>query len=877
MMLKNLFFALLCSGYLYAQAPVDSTVPTPKQVLGYELGERFTPHSGIEKYLIAVRDAAPKRMKLFPYGKTFEGRTLYIAVFGTAENLARLDEIKSAIHKLADPRTVSAADADALIKKTPAIVWLSYNVHGNEASSSEAALNVIYQLASRNDQEILSDLSNLIVVVDPLLNPDGHERYVNYEITHTGASPVIEKAAVEHNEDWPSGRSNHYYFDLNRDWAWLTQAETKARINAFQDWKPQVVVDYHEMGYNSSYFFFPPVRPINKNFPKNTMTWSDIFGKANAAAFDAQGLNYWSGETFDLFYPGYGDAWPTFNGAIGMTYEQGGQTGVRIMRNDETILTLKDRLTHHSITSFATIKAASEHREQRLRDFYQFFSDAIEEGKTGKVKAFIIDPSTDAGRAAKMAYLLQQQGIEVKKTTQECSLSNLSTYFTKEQVSKKFPAGSYILPLDQPAKRLIMGLLEQEAVFSDTFFYDISTWTLPVAYGVPTYWTDKIISVPSVNVEGDDQPQGSVSSKASYAYLMKWNSNDAMKALAWLLQNNYRASVAMKTFTSGGEEFSRGTIIIPVAGNPQNIHDEMQNIAKRFGVKIYGANSGYTEHGINLGSEKMVRLKKPKIIVVTGSPVSSESFGAIWAMFDLQYGIQFIPMKLDQLRYVDLHDYTAMIFPDDWSDGRGYQSELDSNAVDKIRAWVRGGGTFIGIEGGAAFASASVGKLSGVKIKEKKKDEDAKKDEKKEGKLTEEELEKRMTVEERERKNRRDEIPGTIVRVKLDVSHPLGFGYDTTINVMKTSTTMFELSGSGYNVGIYPPSARVSGFMSPENEKKLDGTAYLVHERLGGGNIILFADDPNFRLFWDGLNKVFLNSVLLMPSIRNVSLTAEGE
>lgn len=873
---KYLLIIVLFAGHLYGQNAVDTTIPSPKSVLGYELGTQFTSHAGIEKYLHALANAVPGRMKLFPYGRTFEGRTLCLAVLASPENLLRLDEIKADIRKLSDPRIVSAGDVDEIVKKTPAIVWLSYNVHGNEASASEAALNVLWQLASRNDEEMLGYLKNLVIVIDPLLNPDGHERYVNYEITHSGASRVSDRAGIEHNEDWPSGRTNHYYFDLNRDWAWLTQPETQARVKVYEEWKPQVHVDYHEMGYNSSYFFFPAVKPINKNFPQSTRAWGDIFGKANASAFDAQGLNYWSGEAFDLFYPGYGDSWPSFNGAIGMTYEQAGQTGVQVLRNDETMLTLKDRLNHHSLTSFATIKAASEHKEQRLRDFYQFFKDAIDEGKSGNVKAYIVDPTNDPARAGKMISLLQRQGVEVNRAVKEFSLGGLSTYFTSSVVSKTFPAGSYILRLDQPSKRLITALMEQEPALSDTFFYDVSTWTLPVAYGIPTYWTNKLPDVPAEKIINVESPKGLVSGKASYAYILKGNTNDAMKGIAWLLQNNYRASVAMQAFTNGGEQFARGSIIVPVAGNPQNIYETMGTLATRFGLTVYHSNSGYSEHGINLGSDRMVRLKKPKILVVTGPPVSSESYGAIWAMFDLQYEIEFVPAKLAQLRGIDLHDYTAMIFPDDNADGDGYRAQLDSNAVEKLKAWVRSGGTFIGIEGGAAFASIS--KLATVKIKDKKKkDDDKKKDEKKDDKPSDEDLEKRMTVEEKEHKARLDQVPGTIVRVRLDASHPLGFGYDTTLNVFKTSSTMFELSGNGYNVGIYPPGSRLSGYMSKENEKLLDGTAYLVHEQLGGGNIILFADDPNFRLFWDGLNKIFLNSVLLMPSIRNVTLTAEGE
>jgi hypothetical protein len=859
-------------------------IPTPKTILGYELGDKFSSHGRIEKYIMALKETAGDRMRVFPYGETYEGRTLYLVVFSSPENLKNLTEIKSNIHKLSEPRTTTNGEAEKIISSTPPVAWLSYGVHGNEASSPEAAISVMYQLAARTDDEISSLLKNLIIIIDPLLNPDGHERYVNYETNRSGARPVEDKNAVEHNEDWPSGRTNHYFFDLNRDWAWLTQQESRARIATYQEWKPQVVVDYHEMGYNSSYFFFPAFKPINKNFPKSTMEWAQIYGKANATAFDTKGWSYWSGERFDLFYPGYGDSWPSLNGAIGMTYEQAGQVGVRVKRSDDNILTLKDRLEHHSATSFATLKATAEHKEQRLRDFYQFFKDAIQEGASGSVRAYIINSEKDASRAAKLVSLLQHQGVEVEQAANEFTLGDLHTYFSGAALSKKFPAGSYVIKTDQPAKRLLLALMEQEPVLSDTLFYDISSWALPVAYGVETYWTGKNISVSGTKIHEPELPRGSVSGgHASYAYLMKTNSNESMKALAWLLQNDYKVNYALKGFTVGGQKFPEGTIIIPVSNNRAMLHDTVQTLSQRFHTIIYAANTGFTESGINLGSDRSVRLKKPKIIVATNSPVSTESFGAIWSMFDQEYGIDFIPMKVQQIRNTDLHDYTAIIFPDDNSDGSGYKNLLDSGAVQKIKTWIAGGGTFIGIEGGAAFASGSVGKIAGVKIKEKKKDDEKKKEEKKdsgakkEEKLSDEELEKRMTVAEKERKNRLDEIPGTMMRVKLDGSHPLGFGYDGTVAVFKTTKTMFELSDRGYNVGMYTKSPRLSGYISSENEKLLEETPFLVHEQLGSGNIILFTDDPNFRLFWDGLNRLFLNSVLLMPSIRNVSLTSDEQ
>lgn len=863
---------------------MDSQIPSPKQMLGYELGEKFTPHALIEKYILTLQSEAKERIRVFPYGTTYEGRTLYLVVVSSPENLTRLDEIRANIRKLSDPRSVNDQEADKIIKTNPAIAWLSYGVHGNEASAAEAGLDVLYQLAARTDEEAMMLLKNLVIVIDPLLNPDGHERYVNFQITRAGKKPVEDRAAAEHSEDWPGSRSNHYYFDLNRDWAWLTQAETQARVKAYQDWKPQVHADFHEMGFNSSYFFFPSFKPVNKNIPKNTIEWGEIYGRANAAAFDAKGWSYWSGEVFDLFYPGFGDSWPSLNGAIGMTYEQAGGVGVRAKRSDESVLTLKDRLEHHSATSFATLKATAENREKRLRDFFQFFKDATSEGRNGPIKAYIVDPSKDPAQAAKMVDLLMRQGVEVMKTKEESTLGNLSTYFTKELITKKIPSGSYIIPLDQPAKRLIISLMEEEPVLADTFFYDISTWALPVAFGVETYWIGKPVTVSAARIMNTETPKGSVNGgKAVYAYVFRWNSNNAIRALIWLLQNNYKAHSAMKDFTMNGEKFGRGSIIIPIGGNTAEIHDRINELAGTYSLTIYSAKSGYTDHGMDLGSDRAIRLKKPKIIVVTDSPVSSESYGAIWSMFDNQYGVDFTPVKIDRLGWMDLHDYTAIIFPDDWSGGQGYKSQLDSNVVQKIKTWIAGGGTFIGLEGGAAFASGSVGKIAGVKIKEKKKPSEKKdqkpedkKDEKKDDKPSEETLEKMMTVEQRVRKNRLEYIPGTMLKVKLDNSHPLGFGYDSVITVLKTSGTMYELSDRGYNVGIYPKSPRLSGYMSKESEKLLGETPSIVHEQLGAGNIVLFADDLNFRMFWDNLNRIFFNSILLLPSIRNVTMGAEG-
>ena len=872
------FILLVAAVAADAQPAYAPGVPSPRAILGYELGDRYTSHAGIEGYIHALEASAGGRVKVIPYGATYEGRLLYLVAVSSPENIRNLDGIRMNIAKLADPRTTGQREADAIIAGTPAIVWLSYGVHGNEASSPEAALNVLYQLAGRTDAEVNNLLGKLVIVIDPLLNPDGHERYVNFQTSRRGVRPIEDRNAVEHSEDAPSGRTNHYFFDLNRDWSWLTQQESRARIAAYRSWKPQVHVDFHEMGYNSSYFFFPAFRPINKNFPASIVEWGNIYGRGNAAAFDKEGWNYYSGESFDLFYPGYGDSWPSLNGAIGMTYEQAGQVGVRVKRADETILTLRDRLLHHATASMATLRTTAENREARLRDFRAFFRDAIEEGTSGPVRAFVIPPGTDPARTAKMLALLQAQGVEVLEARTGFRADGLSTYFAKGTQERSFPAGTALIRLDQPAKRLIMTLLDQDPVLSDTAFYDISTWALPVAYGVEAYWSAKVPGVATTPMAGPALPQGGITGgKATTAYLLPWTSNNAMKALAALLQRDVRAQVSMQEFTLGGERFKRGTIVIPVNANRSDLYDTVAAVAERFHCTVTAAQSGYTEGGIDLGSDRVVPLKRPRIVVATNSPVGTESFGAIWSMLDQEYGIEFVPMKLSTLQFTDLSPYTAIIFPDDNADGWGYRSALDSSAVARIKTWIAAGGTFIGIEGGAVFASADRGKICGAKLKTKEKDDEKKKDDKtKDGKqiLSDEDLEKRMTVEERERKSRLEEIPGTMLRVRLDASHPLGFGYAGSIAVLKTSSTVFELSDRGYNVGIYDASPRLSGYLSSENEKNIEDTAFLIHEQLGRGNVVLFADDPNFRLFWDSLNKVFLNSVLLMPSIRNVTLSA---
>ena len=471
----------------YHPASPDPAIPTPESFLGYELGVRFTPHHRVVSYLEALAEASP-RVRIQEYGESYEGRPLLLLTVSTPENLERTDSIRSTYARILDTRRTDLGEARSLTRDLPAAAWLSYNVHGDETSSSEAAMATAYYLAAARDDITLELLRSVIVLIDPCLNPDGRDRYVNWLLGVQGRVPDPRHAAREHQQPWPGGRYNHYLFDLNRDWAWLSQRETRRRVELYLAWMPQVHVDFHEMWYDATYFFFPPERPIHPNYPDQVAKWGAIYGKGNAAAFDARGWRYYTAEAFDLYYPGYGDSWPTFQGAVGMTYEQAGHgfSGSTVFRPTEgDTLTLAERAEHHFVAGLATLRTTADNREARLLDFHRFFE--IDRNHTPR--AFLFPPGNDPPRTAEMIALLMAHGAEIHRTTQETRPSGLTTY-SGARVSTALPKGTYVVSMDQPRHRFLRTLLEPEAGLPDTLFYDLSAWSLPLAFGVEGYMTD---------------------------------------------------------------------------------------------------------------------------------------------------------------------------------------------------------------------------------------------------------------------------------------------------------------------------------------------------------------------------------------------------
>ena len=844
--MRPLAVLLIAATTLVAQ----EALPAPQAFLGYELGAKFTLHARIDAYARLAAKTSP-RITLTDYGRTHGGRPLVYLVITSEANHRRMAEIREAKGKLADPRTMGPGDdAAALIEKTPVTVWLSYNVHGNEPSPSETALKVIHRLATADDAETKKWLDGAITIVDPCLNPDGRDRYAYWFNGLLGGEPDPDPQAYEHQEPWPGGRYNHWYFDLNRDWAFATQVETRSRLPHFNAWSPQVHVDYHEMGHESTYFFFPAEKPINANLPEHTMKWGKVFGRGNAKAFDERGWFYYTAESFDLFYPGYGDSWPSFTGAIGMTYEQGGHSsaGAAIRRRDGHVLTLKERLEHHEVTSYATVDTAVSNRTSLVGDFHAFRKSAIDEGRAGTTRSFLIAPAADPGRAGALVATLLRQGIEVHQAGRAFTLQRVRDAMGKDVLDRTFPAGTWVVDLAQPLKRLAKTLLEPRTEIRELYFYDVSAWSLPLAYGVTALQCPVVVPVPLTLVTEVKTPGGGIAAgDAKVGWLLAYHTRGAMEAMVSLLRRGVKIRSARKGFTLGERTWARGTIVVRRNENPDDVAKALAEVGVEHGVSFVPAETGFTEKGIDLGSGSVVPVVKPRIALCGGDGTSSTSFGSTRFLLDQVLGVPYSVVKLSSVGSLDLERFTAVVVP---------SGSVPSNAYDKLRQFASKGGVVVAF-GGSAASLCGKGRLSSVSLENKPAQPTPTSKPKPAKKL--------KWIEEREAHGRTMRQPGSIFRVELDPAHPVSFGYRTEIAAFKNGSRSFDPAGSGTHVGLIKGAEALSGYVNDAAAKRLEGRAYVTVDRRGRGAFVLFADDPNFRGAWRGLTRLFLNATLLMP------------
>lgn len=808
-------------------------VPSPESYLGYKVGTRYTRHHKIVDYFNTVSKARPDMVKIESYGQTNEGRELMLAFVSSPENIQRLEAIRLNNLRLAGTTKDKAAP---IVENAPAIVWLSYNVHGNEPSSSEAALLMIHALVDPSNTTTKEWLKNTVVVIDPCINPDGRDRYVNWFNSVVGKEMNAEPSSREHAEPWPGGRSNHYNFDLNRDWAWQTQVETQQRLKKYNAWLPQVHVDFHEQGYNEPYYFAPAAEPFHEVITPWQRDFQVLIGRNNASYFDKNGWLFFTKERFDLLYPSYGDTYPVYNGAIGMTYEQGGHSrgGLAVVNEDGDTLTLVDRATHHFTTGLSTVETASKHQQKLMTEFKKYFDDS-RSGKIGEYKTYVLT-SKDQNKLNAVIKLLEQNGIEWG-TVSSKNFTGFN-YFTGKQEAFTDEGLHIAVSAAQPKAVLAKVLLEPRTVVTDSNTYDITTWSVPYAYGVKGYAVKE-----KLDLSNDWKSTSVTPVNASYGLLIPYTSFNSAKVLAELLKHNVKVRFAEKPFKYGAKNYERGTLIVLRTSNTSVNWAAIANAACiKNNVQADILETGFMDQGSDMGSPDVKIISSaPKVALLTGEGTSSLGAGEIWHFFDKQLDYPLTLINGGDIARISLKNFTVIIVPD------GYIRALSEKATaDRLKEFVRSGGKIIALENAVGQMAAEWG----LKQKTDKDDEKGEYlDVKKYG--------------DRERSYLPNSIPGAIYKMDLDNSHPLGFGYPDFYYTLKQDGVLYEFMKGGWNVGVLKKDAYVTGFAGYKVKNKLkDGMLFGVQE-MGGGSVVYLSDNPLFRNFWENGKLLFSNAVFL--------------
>jgi hypothetical protein len=832
-------------GRALAQPAVASSVSSPAAFLGYPLGARFTRHERLLAYLETLAREAPQRLRLVDYGVTAEGRPLRLAVLSNADHLGRIPELQAAWQALAAGARGTGGD------DLPAAVWLTYGVHGDETSSAEAAMAIAYLLAA-GGEDVAGVLDRLVVIIDPLANPDGRERYLSAFLERRGATANADPRAAEHSEPWPGGRVNHYLFDLNRDWAWATQAETRARLAAYRAWEPQVHVDLHEMNADLATYFFPPAaEPVNPRIGRSVMPWLAIFGRENGAAFDRLGWPYYVRETYDLFYPSYGDSYPSLRGGVGMTFEVigGGSAGEVIRLADGSTVSLADRVARHVAASLATLRTAAAHRGELLGSMADRARETVAAGTTT-----YLWPRRGEGRA--LAELLARHGARVEELSQPREEeARRGSAGAPSRVS--FPAGTYAASTAQPLGNLLRTLLDAETAMPASYlqaqrerleqnrptqFYDITAWALPLAYACDVAAVDGLVE--------DTRPAtldgGGVSGEGGVGFLIRPQGLRGWALAAALLRRGAVPRVTLEAFESGGRPYPSGTLILQHRQDLGTLDDELPALARALGVDVERAPSSATERGISLGSEATQSVRLPKIALARGEPAVPTSFGALWHLFDVELGLPHAVVEIASLGAADLRAFDVLVLPD------GDYQEVDAKTGEAVGRWVRAGGVLVGIGGAASWAQRH--ELSAVKAWQPPKaaaDED--------GELAGQ----AQAVADRE-----IDVPGAALATELRPGSLLTVGLAGGPPVLFNGRAVLLPTGDP-RIDLWTVATRqevVAGLVWPEAAERLRGALLLSSEAQGRGQVVLFAQDPVFRGFWRGTMPLLLNAVLYEPN-----------
>lgn len=839
----TIFVALFCfSISINAQG-----LKSPQEFLRTEYGKHFTPHYLVADYVKHVADNSD-RVTLIEYGQTNEDRPLLLATITTKENQNNIGSIQNNhLNKIGlGNGTAESVDKDY------AVVWLSFGVHGNEAGGSESSMNVIYELANPNNEKTGAWLDNSVVIFDPSVNPDGYNRYTQWvrgisgKITHPGHTDR------EHMEPWPGGRVNHYLFDLNRDWAWQTQVESQQRVAQYAKWMPHIHVDFHEMGYDDGYYFAPAAEPYHKHITDFQRDMQVDIGKNHAKYFDKEGWLYFTREIFDLFYPSYGDTWPLFNGAIGMTHEQAGHgmSGRAISLSNGDTLTIQDRIDHHSQTALSTLEEASKQATRLSDNFVKYFSDAVNSPK-GTYKSYIIKSSDKADR---LVDLLDKNKIMYYRSADGQSMNGFD-YQQGKQTSFRSTAGDIVINANQPNGTLLQVFMEPEPVLSDSVTYDITAWSLPHAYGVQAYGMDTYTSTRKAGISLEKQTPCFVNEdpeSKSYAYVIPWGSVNSAKMLSKIYGKDINARMAKKDVKFDAGTVKKGSIVVIRGDNYhiKNLAQELSDVADNCSDCMC-LPTGFSSAGGDIGSSAFVRLSQPKTLVLSGRGTGANAVGQVWHYFDEVIGYPLSIVDKQDMGRVDLGDFNTLILPD------GYYNFSESEMKD-VTAFINDGGKVIAMAGALGnFVEKEGYALAKYATDEEKEAAKKHREQKK--------LDARSdSYHDQERHGISNSVPGAIIRNNLDTSHPLSFGLGDTYHSLKTSRQRYSLLQGAWNVVTVPKDYTHYGFIGAGLKPKFEETVSFAVEEKGGGSIIYMVDNPLFRGFWDNGLMLFGNALFLV-------------
>jgi len=822
----------------------DPAIPTPADVLGYEIGEHFTRAADMVHYMRRLAETSD-RVSVNQYGRTNQRRPLIAVTITAPANHARLQTILQRNRDLTDPTINDRQRLNIIIENNPAIVWFSYNVHGNEASTMETAIRVAYTMAAATNDDIHDILNNVVLVIDPLLNPDGHERYVNWYQQTLGRSPIANPDAAEHHEPWPGGRTNHYLFDLNRDWLWLIQRESAQRIDVYRRYRPHLHIDFHEQGWRSPYFLGAGDDPYNTNIPDETRQWIDTYGEANAEVFDRHGLVYSSRERFDYLYPGYGKVLPVYHGAVGMLAEQAGHSraGLAIDFDDQYTLTLRDRARNHFLLSMSNLETTAKHRQAQLERFRRFFVDSASMDRQGP-RAFFISPDNKPALLEQVWNLCRAHGIAIETLRNDTQIEALQSYVPAREGDEvgdgELPAGTWVIRADQPMGRLVRAIFEPAPTVTDKETYDITAWSVPVAFGLDAAFTTQPFHAESEPLQEWSQPGATITGDGAIAIIVDAAQHEFPRAIGLAREHDLFARIAGKRFAVDGLHFARGSLIAHRSRNDDAQIKAFLDDLKAINLSAHRASRGMTATGPVLGANENQYLEFPKVVLLRGRPVSSYSFGAHWFVFDYQSPLPYTPINVDDLRRVDLDAYNTVVLPNAWG-------SVDERVVDALKTWVREGGVLVASGRAAMWASERLLELEDAQQSDSRDDDQPA---------------SALTYEQRREQSTRQRIAGAQVQIHVDTTHPLSAGARSSYGVLKRGDHILPVDENGYVVARFAEQPHLGGVLSDENKQKIAGSPFMTEHRLGRGRVICFSEDLTFRGFQHGPRRLLLNAII---------------